>query len=505
MKRRTLCGILLLVAAWALAGEVWEGNAAQIRRGEFEEEGLFAASNAFGINTKIDVLNPRTGKRVVVMVIKRIEGSSPLFLLLSKKAADAVGIQEGEVERVKVEVSVDLSIGEFAARDEQTTTSDPDFNPTIGLPPDLGRVEEEELAEDTATASEQTEDTVTGSGTEGEEEERSEDTVAAAAPVEEQQEHLAAGPVVEQPVLETERPKADAVAYTPPENLDQPVEPVVVVERADIPEATSAPLRLAEAAVVFATVDPTPPEEVMTELPAVTSGLSLPQDKVVEIVPAEPESPAAVVSESLKSRPQLRAERFSLLSVPEPETKRVAEGDAEGPFVTVRTQEPLQASLPTYDTEGFPQEPKFPLESEEEIRIERTEVATAAPETYDLDSPRIIEEIEEEVRGELVMEPTEPRPPQEPEAAEVVLAEEQLMGDALRKRNFYIQLGAYKDQQQARDLQAYYTQYPIEIITSNVGLYKVLVGPLNGDESGTLLFWFQARGFEDAFVRVAQR
>ena len=45
--KKTFYFLLLILSAFAFADEVWEGNAAIIRRGEFESDGLFAASNSF--------------------------------------------------------------------------------------------------------------------------------------------------------------------------------------------------------------------------------------------------------------------------------------------------------------------------------------------------------------------------------------------------------------------------------------------------------------------------
>jgi hypothetical protein len=47
----------------------------------------------------------------------------------------------------------------------------------------------------------------------------------------------------------------------------------------------------------------------------------------------------------------------------------------------------------------------------------------------------------------------------------------------------------------------------VEILPANAGavpLFKVLIGPLNRDESGTLLYQFRARGFRDAFVQYVE-
>jgi len=47
-------------------------------------------------------------------------------------------------------------------------------------------------------------------------------------------------------------------------------------------------------------------------------------------------------------------------------------------------------------------------------------------------------------------------------------------------------------------------RYPVAVLaaeSSRGAVYRVLIGPLNQDESGTLLYWFQAKGYPDAFLR----
>ncbi len=81
---------------------------------------------------------------------------------------------------------------------------------------------------------------------------------------------------------------------------------------------------------------------------------------------------------------------------------------------------------------------------------------------------------------------------------------------ALVRKSFYLQLGAYSTRGLAEKLASQistYARYTVEILPSPPGvapLYKVLIGPLNRDESGTLLYQFRARGFRDAFVQYVE-
>jgi cell division protein FtsN len=112
-------------------------------------------------------------------------------------------------------------------------------------------------------------------------------------------------------------------------------------------------------------------------------------------------------------------------------------------------------------------------------------------------------------------EPAAPAPA-EPEApAQVAVAPSapiapEVEAGALMRRSFYLQLGAYSTRSLAEKLAKELSstaRYTVEVLPISSGdrlLYKVLVGPLNRDESGTLLFQFRARGFKDAFVQYVE-
>jgi len=70
---------------------------------------------------------------------------------------------------------------------------------------------------------------------------------------------------------------------------------------------------------------------------------------------------------------------------------------------------------------------------------------------------------------------------------------------------FYLQLGAYATEKVARDLASSLSgTYPTLIVApaaTGTTVFKVVIGPLNKAESGTLLTWFRHRGFPDAFLK----
>ncbi|MBT3275303.1 MAG: SPOR domain-containing protein, partial [Spirochaetales bacterium] len=75
----------------------------------------------------------------------------------------------------------------------------------------------------------------------------------------------------------------------------------------------------------------------------------------------------------------------------------------------------------------------------------------------------------------------------------------------LSTESFYLQLGVFAEAKSAKRLQTDLEEtYPVTVYLaegSERPIYKVMVGPLNQDESGALLFQFRTRGYPDAFVR----
>jgi cell division septation protein DedD len=102
--------------------------------------------------------------------------------------------------------------------------------------------------------------------------------------------------------------------------------------------------------------------------------------------------------------------------------------------------------------------------------------------------------------------PTQAKPP----AAEVpkTPAKTPVAAAAMPKSGtgtFFLQLAAYQSEKGAQDLAARLAPtYPTQVVApqgSGTPVYRVLVGPLNKAESGTLLTWFRYRGFPDAFLK----
>jgi cell division septation protein DedD len=70
---------------------------------------------------------------------------------------------------------------------------------------------------------------------------------------------------------------------------------------------------------------------------------------------------------------------------------------------------------------------------------------------------------------------------------------------------YFLQLAAYGNEKLARELAAKLAPtYPALVLAppgQGTSIFKVVIGPLNRAESGTLLTWFKYRGFPDAFLK----
>ncbi len=75
----------------------------------------------------------------------------------------------------------------------------------------------------------------------------------------------------------------------------------------------------------------------------------------------------------------------------------------------------------------------------------------------------------------------------------------------LQSNYYYVQIGAFESPQSAKDaLDRVAPGYPMVVLPVKEHgrtVYRLFVGPLNDDEKGAALYWFKAKGYNDAFVR----
>jgi hypothetical protein len=125
----------LVLATFVLslyAQNTWEGQAFWAEPGSLPETGLYAASNDFPRNTFLEVSLPRTGKTVIVEVLKRnVEGIDGPILVLSTEAASKLGLEPGESAQVVASVSSTLRSLPSTLAQERPTNPDPERNPQL--------------------------------------------------------------------------------------------------------------------------------------------------------------------------------------------------------------------------------------------------------------------------------------------------------------------------------------------------------------------------------------
>ncbi len=565
MNWRLFCTFLLfalLTTAIISSDEIWEGNATQIRRGEFESEGYYAASNSFPNGTVVDVENIRNGRSIEVTVLKRIGDNPNLFLLLSYQAAQRLGINKGDVERVRVMVVPDFGSDVQPGAEELTSSQDPDINPNVGLPEapsDEEAVEEvaeekppESVREETiaevgaveaAVAEAAVAEAAAAEAAAAEMEQSPEEALIAEKASRDPQKELYAEPREGESsvALDVETPRVETV--------DKGVEEPAVEEGAttEVAETTLEPPRPdRDALIALEPSDPLPPERVkiadeVTGAPEETLDPPLAEGSVeVAFIQKDPQLPRETTPETEVEPPDVVFSDEVAFSPSDPVLPD--ETDRAKPSESIDPPQPEGAYLFAFS----PDDPKAPegeiaeAGDKPETTVEPPEIELGErvalspdeprpPEEAEVDRPEITDTAEtplgvreEEVEVVSVLEPRAEEAEKEPEVKprveeEVavtrgreepdVSAQPALAGDLAKGRTFFVQLGAYRDEALARSLEATYSRnYPIEVAMTGSGtrgIFRVLVGPLSKDESGTVLYWFRARGFRDAFVRAA--
>lgn len=440
---------LCLCAAAAFAQQNWQGNAAIARRGEFSTPGLFAASNAFPENTPILVRNPQSGQSVQVTVAQRIPGAGSIFLLLSEEAGTQIGLTGSEVIRVQANVVSSLGKGLSESLQEEAYSADPDLNPPISIA-------EEQLPAGPETTSEE--------------------QVQPEAPVEVAQE-----PTPDQVESIDSEETAESVGEQAagPEVAEQPAEEEEVVEA----EAPAAPKE----------IEKTPEEKRLEELADRIPQKQLympPRQQEIYALAPEP-SEAEEIEEEIA---EVVVEEAAEEAVIEPEAPQVSM------LVPPEEQEDLDVALPGPEAvepeKPSPEGSRLPVPEEESpLTMEPEEPPFTAE---DIEVAEVVEPlVEEEPVAEIAMAESPPTP-----------EEQMILSEILPSSSYFVQLGAYSTRGLAEKLAGNFTQtYSVTILPASSGgrqFYKVLVGPLNVDESGTLLYQFRSRGFKDAFIQYVE-
>jgi cell division septation protein DedD len=439
--KRWIAIVMSCVPVLASAAGFWDGNATLQRGDSSFESGLFAASNSFAPDTEIQVENLETGKTARVTVRERAGSQSSILVLLSPKAAEALDISPGTIARVRITIAPSAPSELARVPEDRASSPDPDINPAAAFGP--------------AAAAE-----------------------ALPAQVEPEPAAAEAAPA-EAPQVETAQ--AEAVA----------------------PEPTASP----------------EDEQLLQELAARTpqKQLFLPpreDEKFAYQKPVEPPAEAqqaagseqAPATEEAQQPEQLAATERPPSAEPAIESVEVAAAVGTGTGAQTplaEAQAPLEVKPEVLDriaSASQPREKAAPLAVPEPLSAEQKK---AAPVETPIAKTEPKAEPVPEKAAEKTAEKVAAKPPEQKPVAAAPIAKAPT--PAGKTAPYYVQLAAYSAESLASGLAASLSAtYPVLVLApppAGKQIYRVLIGPLNRAESGTLLNWFRYRGFPDAFVK----
>ncbi len=434
-------GLLCILVSFPLAfiWATWEGNAGTGASSDFPGSGLYARSDMFPRNTIVQIENLETGSTVRA-VITGSSGVPGLVAVLSPDTASALNIRQGAVVRVRITVPSPVSerpAPGTLATDDQLTVTDPDVNPR------------------SAVTSANPADPVIPLSVIAESADTDMVSVPEAAEMETFDEALANGestmPEEAMPgeMLDDAAVAATAeVAASPVEDLpatELPVEEVPDDQMATVQDETPAPELAEQDSVMY--------DEPQLVLPDEEAAVA----DTVTLEPAEPLPP--------------ESEETAIPVVP-PVSEPVVE--------FVEEEIPVVDTPPVFAAIAVPSEQTV---LEDALVVETPVVETPIPE---VEASR-----ESEPKGTEVVQPSY--------TGDIPFV------DRIEKGSYYVQIAVYRESVNVRTvLNRFGKKYPVVVekgSSSGKTVMKVSIGPLQKDEYGAVLEYFQKNGFSDAFVR----
>ena len=493
---------LMSVDTAAAQEPFWEGRISAAPYGLLPSSGMYAASNAFPLDSKVLISTPESTSLIEVRVVERLDVDR-VFMQLSPEAARQFGLKANEILIARVSpVRDDTSAVEKSLLQESPYSKDPDINPSTAA--NEGRLSLiQEYLDENEPAAEKPREIIS--------QKPSPDETTAEPPVE-----------------VAEAIESEYVPAGPSEIAEVPAQP-----ETGEPAARET---LSGSAVVHAIPDRTiEPEELEYTLPPPdrkTEGISVAAEpSVQEDAPEVPASADSAEPRIVAMEPIFPVEK-DYSYIPSAPDKPASRTRGEGPVISMDSAEPSSDDPGTgLLARHAPELPKTEAPMADLGSVEDTEAAGEAgladaehqPVLPGEEIP-VVSEIPED--AELVLVPAEERPPEGPPAVveEVpdtspsaegpartrVSASTSLIGGPvdvrsnLENRSYYLQVGAYNKLESARNnAVALAPGYPVMIYTEKNGAapYKLMIGPLNEDESDTLLYTLSSRGYPDAFVR----
>jgi rare lipoprotein A (peptidoglycan hydrolase) len=469
---------LLLVPLLASAAGFWDGNAALQRGDATFESGLYATSNSFPPGTQITIQNQDTGKTVTATITGRIEGQSDILVLLSPKTADALGLPQGTLGRVRVTVPPRADSTASAQPGDQTTSTDPDVNPAAAYGgPDTTQVA---AAETPAT-----------------------ETPAAETPAAETPSTTTTQPTPSEETLPGAAPAATPEETTPAATPEAPAQEVPI----PTPQTATTSTTDADNAAIISDAQSRTPQKQVFQPPREDQKFVYQKPETVPPTTTTPGGPTitAVLGEPGVTPAASPAADLALADVVAPEESRPEEIVGAGTAVPAPSEAAPQIALasPELTPEDQPAVSQVPIQTEVTGPAAVPPAGPGAPKLALLPPEAPTPAAAQTTQTTAVATTTTTTPGKTPVVAPVQTAS--VLPKTGTPGTFFLQLAAYGTEKNARDLAAKLSPtYPALVLTPSspgTSVFKVVIGPLNRAESGTLLTWFRYRGFPDAFLK----
>jgi hypothetical protein len=99
--RKKIVACVIAALCLFVSASPWEGAAATAPEGELPGNGRYIATNSFPRNTVVDIVNIETNKSTRVIVARGLD-SPGLLAIVSREAAELIGMRPGSVSRIRM-------------------------------------------------------------------------------------------------------------------------------------------------------------------------------------------------------------------------------------------------------------------------------------------------------------------------------------------------------------------------------------------------------------------
>jgi hypothetical protein len=547
MKKIRIVACVLAALLVLTNASVWEGAAASSSNGDLPETGFYAATNSFPRNTVVDVTNLETGKTVQVIVAAGLDNPG-LLTILSRDAANAIGMQSRSIGRVRMTQPADpIAFSRFT--EGLNSSGDPDRDPkamvTSNTPAgastgssapdetvsvdstvisDIPPADSSSTVPKEPAVTEKNSAALTENSSASEEPVVSRETLSQ-TPLEktpDSGDSLTPSSVALVPGGETgadkDKKEETARKEDPPED---PVEENAHIT--DLPESYKPP----RAREDDDGVSPEPGPELAWIVPEEREVKTVTEKTVTEKQEQETVTEKTVTEETRKDTGHTETPESSAT----PAGKKIQETEkTETPEISeVPPREKNTADIEKYELTLVPAEERPPeatdyteLPPESEVApLPDASLAALPPKDEKdasrlIDPARIIDPVEEKSEAKIEEKPPVEETtllPGELASGSVTKQEELPSGlvfsvpviNSLEKGKYYLQLGAFSKAEAVEpELTRIGKTYPLTVQNSGSRekpVYRILLGPVNLGESGALLQRFKGIGYGDAFIR----